>query len=1178
MMTKPKAALAAIAMVAAAAVLLPHSAGSSPARGGPPAPGGPPLPARGGSVTLLTGDRVVLAPGGGVSVVAGPGRGGVTFQQLRDARGHVEVIPSDALSLLRAGTVERRLFDVSALIEQGYTDDRTAALPLLVQHARGAALPAAARAGGARQTRTFPGLGLSALAEPRARAGEFWRSVRGTGAQPRALAGGVTRIWLNGQVRASLDQSVPQIGAPQVWATGDKGAGVTVAVLDTGYATDHPDLAGAVTASRGFTAAGPDDVTDRFGHGTHVASIVAGRGTASAGRYTGVAPAASLVIGKVLGDDGSGTDDQVIAGMEWAAAEQHARVVNLSLGGAVTDGTDPLSQALDTLTAQTGALFVVAAGNDGADRTVNTPGAAGAALTVGSVTKQDALSDFSSRGPRLGDDALKPDLVAPGSDIVAARAAGTPAGDEDPVGDSYARLSGTSMAAPHVAGAAALLAAQHPDWHAAQLKAALMTSTKPLDGSPYAVGTGRLDVAAATRETVTADTGSLDLGRLTWPYPSAPVTRTVTFRSDTATTLALALDTPAFTVAPASLAIPAHGSATATVTLVTREAGLPSGRLTATPGTGPALHLTVGASLEGEAYDLSVHTVARTGGVPPTSEVFVYSRADRFGSQFGETDAAGDLRFRVPVGTYDVGGFLPEPAGPLTAVAQAAVAVTAPTTVTLDARPARPVTVAVRDEPSARLTARGEWFHFENLIDLVDIPVDEPFYALPGAAPGVRLETRTTWSRPDVTIGTAAADFATTARPATGTRTLPVVDAGHATPAELATLDVRGKLVLVRYTDEFFDYPPWEQAAAVAKLGAAAVVFPAFRGGSWLADPEPIPVLLSGAFDALAAGPPSTRLTVNPASPYAYHLNHVAQDRLPGGTTYTAGKAGLARVDTTYRALGAAGEARTVDMPADGVFFNQQVTADLPMLRAEYYTPGSWVSGVNLSRFVGEGDESAAPAAYAAGRAYRAVWNVAVIAPRVGEVTQGGGTVSALIFPYSDAVAGHTGNAFGSGDTGDLVLSRDGADLGAAGNSEFGTWTVPAGSGTYRLRQTTGRNQDGWNLSTASDTTWTFPARDGTLPLLELDYQVPLDEHNAMPADHPAGFAVIAAARDLRCAVSFDDGGTWHELAVHHAGDRFLVSPPVGGARGGTVSLRVTASDAAGSAVTQTVTRAFALR
>ena len=166
--------------------------------------------------------------------------------------------------------------------------------------------------------------------------------------------------------------------------------------------------------------------------------------------------------------------------MEWAVA-QHADVVSMSLGGDTGDGTDPLEQAVDDLSASSPTLFVIAAGNNG-DRpgTVTSPGAAYAALTVGAVDSTDTMAFFSSRGPRL-DGTVKPEVVAPGVDIVAARAAGTSLGT--PVDDFYTTLSGTSMATPHVAAVAAILKQEHPGWDGERLKAAIVGSTVPVAGA-----------------------------------------------------------------------------------------------------------------------------------------------------------------------------------------------------------------------------------------------------------------------------------------------------------------------------------------------------------------------------------------------------------------------------------------------------------------------------------------------------------------------------------------------------------------------------------------------------------------------------------------------------------------------------------------------------------------------
>lgn len=202
------------------------------------------------------------------------------------------------------------------------------------------------------------------------------------------------------------DQSVPQIGAPQAWAAGYDGTGIKVAVLDTGIDPTHPDVAGRIKKTRNFTD--DPDAVDHHGHGTHVASIIAGSGAASGGKFKGVAPGADLYIGKVLDAADTGSEAMAIAGTEWAVA-QDADVVSMSLGSADgSDGTDPISQAVDQLTESPASLFVVAAGNTGPGKgSVGSPGAAEDALTVGAVSKQDQLADFSSRSPLTGTYAVR---------------------------------------------------------------------------------------------------------------------------------------------------------------------------------------------------------------------------------------------------------------------------------------------------------------------------------------------------------------------------------------------------------------------------------------------------------------------------------------------------------------------------------------------------------------------------------------------------------------------------------------------------------------------------------------------------------------------------------------------------------------------------------------------------
>ena len=563
---------------------------------------GPDLALGAYSVTLLTGDHVYVA-------VDGKGQPAVRVESVKRPDGskpEIEVtqtqdaiyaVPDDVRPALAAGHLDRGLFDVATLISNGYDDRSSKTLPVIMQYAKDATkrelsaqadeMPATPR-----EATGLTSINAAAVDLAKGSVDNFWSELR-PGAKPRAasLAAGVDKVWLDYKVTVTLDESVPMIGAPEAWAAGFDGTGVRVAVLDTGIDQTHPDLEGKVVASQSFVG---DTVTDGHGHGTHVASTIAGSGAASDGKYKGVAPGADLLIGKVLNDAGSGDTSQIIAGMEWAALQEHADVISMSLGCADCpgDGTDPEDQAVDQLTEQTGALFVIAAGNSGpGSQTVASPGSADAALTVAAVDKSDQLAGFSSRGPRRGDGAMKPEIAAPGVNITAARADGTALGPV--VDDNYTTISGTSMATPHVAGAAAILAQKYPDWAASQLKAGLMSTSKDDGYSVYQQGAGRVDVARAIGQTVFAATAKLDFENV--QPTDAPVTKSVTYTNLGDTDVTLSLDVSAesgngpvpdgtLAVGPSTVTVPAGGTASADVTLTppTDASGAYSGALLAT--------------------------------------------------------------------------------------------------------------------------------------------------------------------------------------------------------------------------------------------------------------------------------------------------------------------------------------------------------------------------------------------------------------------------------------------------------------------------------------------------------------------------------------------------------------------------------------------------------------------
>ncbi len=306
----------------------------------------------------------------------------------------------------------------------------------------------------------------------------------------------IDRIWYDVPVHVCLDYTVPLVQAPRLWSYDYTGRGVRVAILDTGIDLTHPDLMGRIVETAVFV--GDDVVTDRHGHGTHVAGIIAGSGSFSQGRYTGMAPAALLLAGKVLGDDGHGWSSDVMAGIDWAVWHR-AHVINLSLSSEhYGDGSDALSLFCDAAVQQ-GVVVCVAAGNNGPDAlTMGAPGCARQVITIGASTDADGLAEFSARGP-TADGRIKPDLVFPGTLVTAARARGTHMGATH--GDYYTEASGTSMATAHCSGAAALLLSANPNLLAVEVKAQLLSGAKELGRNPNLQGAGRGDVYAAYRTT-----------------------------------------------------------------------------------------------------------------------------------------------------------------------------------------------------------------------------------------------------------------------------------------------------------------------------------------------------------------------------------------------------------------------------------------------------------------------------------------------------------------------------------------------------------------------------------------------------------------------------------------------------------------------------------------------------
>ena len=720
-----------LTVLLAVAALLVTAAGPAAGAGAQAAPSARPARAvqgRAVAVTLLTGDKVLVRQRAGdrrsVQVVAAKRPGARPNFEVVSVHGDLHVIPSDVHRLV-GRLLDLDLFNVSALQRMGYTDTRAPSLPLIVQR-RTARRPAALAAASLRPVRELTSLRATAMRQPRVAAAKLGAALAQTdtsGSRTTGKLAGVTRVWLDRRFRATdLDPNLTQVGAPAAWSAGLTGKGVKVGVLDTGIDTTHPDLTGKVVASADFAESG--STTDHFGHGTHVASIVAGTGARAAGARKGVAFGASLLNGKVLDDGGFGTDSGIIAGMEWAA-KQKARVVNMSLGGWPTDGTDPMSQAITRLTARYRTLFVVAAGNAGpGEQTVENPGVATAALTVGAVDAEDELAEFSGRGPRFGDYAMKPDITAPGVDIIAARAAGTALGD--PVNQWYTRLTGTSMATPHVAGAAAIMAQRWPAWTPARIKAVLMDTANPNpDLGVYEQGGGRLDIGHAIGQRLIARRANIDYGYFRYPQTDVePVTKALPLLNlgSAATTVDLRVElenedgdpAPAgmISVTPSQLTLApgAEASAQVTVDVQAGPPGLYSGAVIATPAGGPAVRVPIGFYKEPERYNLTIKAVGRDGKPASYADAGVMNVDD--GAQFADfvfLDKTGSATVRVAPGHYHIMGFVVGGSfDTFSMVGDPETRVSGDTTFTLDARLAKPVRVGVRgvdtDASSAELS------------------------------------------------------------------------------------------------------------------------------------------------------------------------------------------------------------------------------------------------------------------------------------------------------------------------------------------------------------------------------------------------------------------------------------------------------------------------------------------
>lgn len=838
---------------------------------------GPPAPraAAGSShtVTLITGDRVTVTDlAGGTRIVevdpAVDGAGVRTYQ----VGDELHVVPDSAMPYLASGALDADLFNVSLLIDFGYDDASVDATPIIVEQDAAAARSFSAPVPGLHVQTELESIGAAAATLDHADAAAAWQSLTAASARSfssePSLADGIEAIHLDGKVQATLDSSVDYIDAPEAWADGHTGEGVTVAVLDTGYDDTHPDLQGRVAGGSKSFVPGEEVDSDPNGHGTHVASTIAGTGAASGGTHRGVADGAQLLVGKVLGADGYGQDSWIIEAMEWAG--NNAPIVSMSLGSMeASDGKDLMAESLNTIAKETGALFVVAAGNAGVAETIGAPGSAAEALTVGSVDDPTGqLSYFTSQGPLSRSGALKPDVTGPGNDVTAARSADS--GGEG----AYVSMSGTSMATPHVAGAAAILLGAHPDYTTAQLKAALASTATDVGYTPYQGGTGVIDVDAALEAPVVAS-GSGDFGMLAWGEEPTPVERVIEFtnRTDAATTVSLeatladttprsgggplagvALD--ALALSGESLTIDAGQTASVTLTLDpskvpagTQLSGALVGSVDGTPVTRTAL----GTISESERYDLTL-TATDFAGQPTATYAMLWDPSTQFAEP---VYVDGETTLRLRKGEYTVMSYMELHRTPDTIATvltgEPLVTLDQDRTVAFDARDAEQVTLDVNRRGLSTSYSRMD-VRVDDFSASLTAPVwNDELWAVPMTVGDADFGFTTRWrlQKPllALTAGRTELDLIEQIGGTYGDLRLKttLVDAGKGTAAEFAAAKAKGKIAVVRRSTEV---PASDRTANAVAAGVKVLIvvndadgeFNEWVGSADFAEGAPIPV------------------------------------------------------------------------------------------------------------------------------------------------------------------------------------------------------------------------------------------------------------------------------------------------------------------------------------------------
>jgi subtilisin family serine protease len=1130
--------VATVALIAATAAAPTSAFGLATGDGDRPIVGSSAAKAAAGSpktVTLVTGDKVLVAGAGTnspVVTVLPREDGSMPVVETRRVGKDVYVYSAEAAEAIAADKVDEELFNVTGLVLMGYDDASTDTVPVIARYTTdlSKARSAPATPKGAAKGKTLTSIDGVVLKADKAQAAGFFAEAT----DPSTAAGAkIEKIWLDRKVRASLERSTKQVNADQAWARQLTGTGTKVAVLDTGADGEHPDLQGRIVASQDFTGSAGGALSDVHGHGTHTASTVGGSGAASNGAKQGVAPGTQLLIGKVLGDNGGGSDSMIIGGMEWAVA-QGADVVSMSLGSNAAPAAcdDPMSSAAQELATHSSSLFVIAAGNQGsANNTVSAPGCAPAVLTVGAVDRDDVPAWFSSRGPTAVDHHLKPEISAPGVAISAARANGRGA-------DAYIAMSGTSMATPHVAGAAAIVKQAHPSWTGQQLKAALVSSANAaVPGDVRAQGAGRLDVIAAVEQPVT--TSPVQGGTFAWPHTSAQITTiNVPYTNVSAKPVTLRLsvagvtgdDGSAVRSAPVTLGgstvtVPANQTVNVplkvnpTVKLEAAQYGDVTGRIVATGdakvSTPFSLYVTP------ETVQLTVRMKDRLGNPASAGSSVDVVNIDSIKAQRAFNDGEAEQTFQVRPGTYFLSSFVrtsdpsylnPNTLGSIAYFARPELQVTGNTTVDFDATKAHLVSVKTERPSEAKAsvftfsrTWDETWIHSGSLAGGLSVTA---LYADVQGNPRDGTWEFGTWSRryaPNVeSMSVVGGPVLHPIAPASsalgldGVGNAPLVDGGDGSATELTAARVGGKVALVKVSTAGVS-PSMVTRARDA--GAKALLAYAPEPGKWIptAGFTPlnlatyaIPMAEGDQLKALLATVPGGERTLawkaTARSPYVYNLGFSQSTPLTDDKTFVVHDKKLGRTEAEYTGMGVA--TPMVDsvyaQRDNGVTFAASQYEPAPAhKRTELYTDDgtTWLHGLNSSLPFGEAMVDSWRT-YPAGSVRSETWYRGIIAPAAIKDDRG---VEQLTAERQGDLMGFApqmwGDDFGHvaypgsfGDEGNMTLRRDGVEIGYS-YYPGGVFEVPAADSQYELTMNTGKYGGParqWARSTEIETTWGF--------------------------------------------------------------------------------------------------------